>query len=123
MLGRAEGRSSPVGPGWVRAQPVWASLRDGARPPVVSSAEPGEWQHGWQHHASSASEHHFRETIGAVTCVPSGSGSLAVTLRTRIQQYPLGSFNQLRIQIDSGALQDLGVGEDEAPIVSGGSQV
>ena len=33
------------------------------------------------------------------------------------------SSNQLRIQIDSGTLQDLGVGEVAAPTVSGGSQV
>ena len=26
------------------------------------SQEPGEWLHGWQHHASSASEYLFRET-------------------------------------------------------------
>ena len=44
-------------------RPGWAALRDGARAPVVSSAEPGEWQHGWQYRASSASEHHFRETM------------------------------------------------------------
>ena len=25
--------------------------------------EPGEWQHGWQHHASSSSEFHFQETV------------------------------------------------------------
>ena len=44
-------------------RPDWAALRDGARPPVVSSAEPGGWQHGWQNHASSAFEHHSRETM------------------------------------------------------------
>ena len=44
-------------------RPGWAALRDGARPPVVSSAEPGEWQHGWQYHASSGSEHQFRENM------------------------------------------------------------
>ena len=27
----------------------------GARPPLVASSEPGEWQHGWQFHASSLS--------------------------------------------------------------------
>ena len=25
--------------------------------------EPGEWYHGWQYHSSSASEHHFRESM------------------------------------------------------------
>ena len=38
-------------------------LRAGARPPVALDAEPGEWQHGWQFHASSLLEHHFRETV------------------------------------------------------------
>ena len=32
-------------------------------PPRPRSTEPGEWQHGWQHHASSSLEHHFRETV------------------------------------------------------------
>ena len=43
-------------------RPTWEQLRFGARPPRVD-AERGEWQHGWQYHASSASEHHFRETV------------------------------------------------------------
>ena len=44
-------------------RPEWAQLRAGARPPLTPSAEPGEWQHGWQYHASSPLEHHFRETV------------------------------------------------------------
>ena len=55
--------------------------------------------------------------------MPSRSGSLAVSLKTRVQQYFPGSHNHYRIQIDSGALQDFGVGEVLAPVVSGGSQV
>ena len=31
------------------------------RPPEAS--DPGEWPHGWQYYASSASEHHFRELV------------------------------------------------------------
>ena len=70
-------------------RPDWASLRDGARPPVVSSAEPGEWQHGWQYHASSSSEHHFRETMVLSLACPadqahlrshSGPGSSSILL-------------------------------------------
>ena len=38
-------------------------MKDGARPPVQPSQEPGEWQHGQQQHASSASEYHIRETV------------------------------------------------------------
>ena len=44
-------------------RPGWADLQRGARPPVAVSVEPGEWQHGWQHHASSSSEYHYRETV------------------------------------------------------------
>ena len=43
-------------------RPGWHQLRMGARPPLVASSESGEWQHGWQYHASSPLEHHFRET-------------------------------------------------------------
>ena len=38
-------------------------LKDGLRPPQPVSSEPGEWQHGWQYHASSSLEHHFMETV------------------------------------------------------------
>ena len=31
--------------------------------PHVNNLEPGEWQHGWQYHASSSSEHHVRKTV------------------------------------------------------------
>ena len=44
-------------------RPSWADLKEGVRPPIPDSQEPGEWQHGWQRHASSASEYHFRETV------------------------------------------------------------
>ena len=44
-------------------RPSWEELQAGARPPVVDSAEPGDWLHGWQHHASSSSEYHHRETM------------------------------------------------------------
>ena len=38
-------------------RPSWADLKEGVRPPIPVSQEPGEWQHGLQHHA------HFRETV------------------------------------------------------------
>ena len=57
-------------------RPDWTALRDGARPPVVMSAEPGEWQHGWQYHASSASEHNFRETMVLSSACPSDQAHL-----------------------------------------------
>ena len=37
-------------------RPTWEELL------AVEAADPGEWQHGRQYHASSASEHHFRRT-------------------------------------------------------------
>ena len=44
-------------------RPSWEELQGGMRPPSPENAEPGEWQHGWQYHASSTSEFHFRETV------------------------------------------------------------
>ena len=40
--------------GWWR--PSWTASRDGKRPPVNTSGEPGEWPHGWQCWASSISD-------------------------------------------------------------------
>ena len=45
------------------SRPGWRALQGGARPPHQHGSEPGEWPHGWQYFASSASEHHFRETV------------------------------------------------------------
>ena len=58
------------------SRPDWRALSRGARPPVVSNAEPGEWQHGWQYHASSCSEHQFRETMVLSTACPSDQAHL-----------------------------------------------
>ena len=50
------------------------------------SAEPGEWQHGWQYHASSSSELHFRETLVlAQSCALIGA-QLPVRCCTELQQ-------------------------------------
>ena len=68
-------------------RPSWAELSRGKRPPLADSSELGEWQHGWQFHASSSSEHFFRETlVFAQSCAAnqahlrshSGPGSSAV---------------------------------------------
>ena len=48
--------------GWT-AKVSRGDLTEGVRPPIPVSQEPGGWEHGWQHHASSASEYHFRETV------------------------------------------------------------
>ena len=41
--------------------PNWSHLRCPTQD--QQSAEPGEWQHGWQYHASSSSEHHVWKTV------------------------------------------------------------
>ena len=114
---RTERRSSPVGLGWVRAQtklnPTPCCFQRGTWRVATRVAVPCVFR----------SQTPFAGDHGAVICVPSRSGSLAVSLKTRVQQYLPGSYNQYRIQIDSGALQDFGVGEALAPVVSGGSQV
>ena len=45
------------------SHPGWFVLQGRARPPHQHGSEPGEWPHGWQYFASSASGHHFRETV------------------------------------------------------------
>ena len=45
-----------------RECPSWQELWEGARPPQPEATEPGEWAHGWQFHAATAREHHFRST-------------------------------------------------------------
>ena len=61
------------------------------RPPIVMSVERDEWQHGWQcqYHASSPSDHHFRDH-GAVTSMPVRPSTLAVSFRTRIERDLVG---------------------------------
>ena len=59
-------------------RPGWGELKLGARPPPAHTVEPGEWAHGWQYHASSASEYHFRETV----VLPQSSASHQAHLRS-----------------------------------------
>ena len=47
---------------WFRGQTRVASVENGA-PTSRGIFEPGGWQHGWQYHASSPLQHHFRETV------------------------------------------------------------
>ena len=44
-------------------RPQWDDLRRGVRPPPDHSREPGEWAHGWQYYATSASEFFFCEAV------------------------------------------------------------
>ena len=55
------------------SRPSWEALKLGAGPPTAWFTEPGEWQHGWQHHASSCSQYHVRETVMAQSCREPGS--------------------------------------------------
>ena len=54
MLGGSGQCFRRFGPKWFRRTNNMEELRAGARPPLPPErAEPGEWQHGWQYHASS----------------------------------------------------------------------
>ncbi|CAK0841880.1 unnamed protein product [Prorocentrum cordatum] len=47
-------------------RPSWTDLLQGLRPeapPRSEAAEPGEWQHGWQFHACSARNTHYRDNV------------------------------------------------------------
>ena len=59
------------------SRPSWEALKLGAGPSTAWFTEPGEWQHGWQHHASSCSEYHVRETVLAQSCREPGSFEVA----------------------------------------------
>ena len=57
-------------------RPGWQELRAGARPAPPLTVDPGEWEHGWQYYASSASEHHFRETVVLARSCPGDQAHL-----------------------------------------------
>ena len=57
-------------------RPAWADLVVGVRPPPANAYEPGEWAHGWQYFASSASEYFFRETTVLRQSCPSSQAHL-----------------------------------------------
>ena len=70
------------------SRPGWRALQGGACPPHQQGSEPGEWPHGWQYFASSASEHHFRETVAlAQSCAADQAH-----LRSRLTSDPLLIF-------------------------------
>ena len=65
-------------------RPSWEERAAAISPPPLS-ADPGEWQHGWQYYASSASEHFGRPQCSPdhtpaarLTCGHSGPGVAAV---------------------------------------------
>ena len=57
-------------------RPSWQELQRGLRPPSPEHAEPGGWEHGWQYHASSSSEFHFRETLVLAQSCPTDQAHL-----------------------------------------------
>ena len=61
MLGRAHCAADDLDRCGFVGRPSWEALKAGARPPAPEVTEPGEWLHGWQHHASSSCEFHYRE--------------------------------------------------------------
>ena len=75
------------GPRRLRRQAKLAGVEGWSQTPPPLTMDPGEWEHGWQYYASSASEHHFRETVVLARSCPgdqvhlrshSGTGSGAV---------------------------------------------
>ena len=64
-------------------RPDWHSLRMGVRPQGIFQAEPGEWPHGWQYHASSSSEHTFRKNV-VLDQSCAADQALALTFRTLV---------------------------------------
>ena len=58
------------------SRPQWRALQSGVRPPPANDVEPCEWAHGGQHCATSASEHHFRESVVLAQSCPSHQAHL-----------------------------------------------
>ena len=44
---------------------TWEAVLEGERPPKPETTEPGEFAHGWQHLASSATETRYKEDVVA----------------------------------------------------------
>ena len=87
------------------SRPGWTDLRDGARPPQVQSSEPGEWQHGWQYHTSSSSEHHYREIV--VLAQSSAADQAHLRCQFRLTRLPFW----LRVPDTSGDVPGADFGE------------
>ena len=60
------------------SRPSWEALKLGAGPPTAWFTEPDEWQHGWQHHASSCYGYPVRETVLAQSRREPGSFEVAL---------------------------------------------
>ena len=91
-------------------RPTWGQLRLGARPPPVD-AERGEWQHGWQYHASSTSEHHFRETVIFATSCAADQAHLRSHPGHRGWGCDARMPHRVRIPIAARVVPNVGVGQ------------
>ena len=83
------------------SRPQWRALQSGARPNRANDIEPGEWAHGWQHHETSASEHHFRESVVLAHSCPSHQAHLRShswqRVFARVVAPPNSSFASIQI--------------------------
>ena len=104
------------------SRPEWTALRDGSRHPQADTSEPGEWQHGWQYHASSSSERNFQKSVviaqssagdQAHLMWPCGTSASAVLLGcptkcefpTRPETFRLLTLERLRLPIHVAGAQ------------------
>ena len=79
-------------------RPGWVDLQMGVRPPPVDESEPGEWAHGWQHYASSASEYHYRKSRCLAPVVSCQPGASPVSFRTGFVAGSARMPHQARVQ-------------------------
>ena len=103
-------------------RPNWEALRRGLRPRLPAAAvEPGEWQHGWQHYASSSLEHHFWETVVlAQSCAADQAhfafGSLRKSCVVRMS-------NITRVRSETAHIPNCRVGTVAPPVDDHGGEV
>ena len=58
----ASARNLSSAEGWDSC-PTWRTAYDGARPPHRTDAGPGDWPHGWQHHATRTRNLYYRDRV------------------------------------------------------------
>ena len=79
-------------------RPQWGALQMGAKQPPPTNSEPGEWAHGWQHYAASASEFHFwKSAVFAQSC-PSHQAHLRSHSDSGCSHVLRGCPHQTRVQ-------------------------
>ena len=103
-------------------RPSWSELRRGKRPPTNPSKEPGEWQHGWQHWASSASDRIFRKS----TMLSGQSASNRAHLRSHSTPNAGVVFahaHSSRVRCPSTSVPGVALGEDAPPPADHGGHV